>query len=376
MNLDDLDHLDDPGRFVVDDAFRAGALRRGRRLRRRQRLTLAAGSTLATVLLLAGIAAGYAAVRVNQVDRTEVDFTTPPVEFDEPFNLLVVGSDLRSGAPSADQRSDTMIVVRVLPAERVVRVLSLPRDLVVEPAVGGAAQRLTSLITFGGPQALVDAVQTRLGIPLHGFVLVDFEGVVGLVDAAGGLDVAVAADLRDEPTGLDLAAAPCAEIDGTTTLQLLRSRHLEVRGPDGSWMGDPSADLGRMRRQRDVLAVALPQVAAAIDDPRDLHRLMGLAAEHLTLDARLGVDQLLGIGRWLLDGPLPTFEQVELPVVAAMSGQAAVLGLADGASEAVDAVGGSLPSEVWPEGLAPVAGAEPLTAVQEVMPAAATVSAC
>jgi hypothetical protein len=132
MNLDHLDQLDDPERFVPDDAFRAGALRRGRRLRRRQRLTLVAGSTLATVLLLVGAAAAYAAVRIGQVERTEIDFTTAPVALDEPFNVLVVGSDHRAGTPSGDQRSDTMIVVRVLPAERVVRLLSLPRDLVEE----------------------------------------------------------------------------------------------------------------------------------------------------------------------------------------------------------------------------------------------------
>jgi LCP family protein required for cell wall assembly len=376
MNLDQLDHLDDPERFVPDDAFRAGALRRGRRLRRRQRLTLAAGSTLATVLLIVGVTAGYAAVRVNQIDRTQIDFTTAPVALDGPFNFLVVGSDHRSDGAPGDQRSDTMIIVRVLPDERVVRVLSLPRDLMVEPSAGGPPQRLASLITTGGVQALVDTVQHRLGIPVNGFVGVSFEGLVALVDVGGGLELAVASDLRDEATGLELAATPCARVDGTTTLQLLRSRRLEVRGPDGSWISDPSSDLGRMRRQRDVLALALPQVAAAIGDPFHLNQVLGVATQHLSLDSRLGIEQLVDFGRWLVDGPLPAVEQVEIPVVPARSDQAAVLGLGEGAGEAVAAVGGTLPTASWPDGLVPDGGSGASPAVGAIMPEGATVSAC
>jgi LCP family protein required for cell wall assembly len=377
MNLDHLDQLDDPERFVPDDAFRAGALRRGRRLRRRQRLTLVVGSTLATLLLVVGVTAGYAAVRVSQIDRTEVDFTTaPPVALDEPFNLLVVGSDHRADAPSGDQRSDTMIVVRILPAERVVRVLSLPRDLVVEPASGGPPQRLTTLITTGGVQALVDTVQKRLGVPVNGFVAVNFEGLMALVDAAGGLEVGVPAEIRDEPTGLHLEAASCTTLDGAATLQLVRSRHLEVRSADGVWVSDPTSDLGRMQRQRDVLSIALPQVAAAIDDPIDLNRLVGIAAEHLSLDSRLGVAELVDLGQWLLDGPLPQVEQVEVPVVPAKSGQAAVLVLGDGAGGAIAAIGGTLPEVSWPDGLVPDGDGVAYPAASAGMPADATVTAC
>jgi LCP family protein required for cell wall assembly len=376
MNLDHLDQLDDPERFVPDDAFRAGALRRGRRLRRRQRLTLAAGSTLATVLLLVGAAAAYAAVRIGQVERTEIDFTTAPVALDEPFNVLVVGSDHRAGTPSGDQRSDTMIVVRVLPAERVVRLLSLPRDLVVEPASGGDPQRLTTLLMVGGVQDLVDTVETRLGIPVNGFVMVDFEGLVDLVDTAGGLDVAVPVDLRDVQTGLGLDASACTTIDGETTLQLVRSRRLEVRGSDGVWVSDPTSDLGRMRRQRDVLAVALPQVVAAIDDPRGLNRLMGVATEHLSLDDRLGMEQLLDVGRWLADGPVPQVEQVELPVVNAASGQGMVVGVAFGAGEAITSVGGTLPQRAWPEPIVAADAGGVYPGVLSGMPEGATISSC
>src|SRR3712207_3170879 len=57
------------------------------------------------------------------------DSGPPPELLQEPFNVLVIGVDLRDDQPPDDDvRSDTLIVAHVDPLERWVSLLSIPRD--------------------------------------------------------------------------------------------------------------------------------------------------------------------------------------------------------------------------------------------------------
>lgn len=351
-----LEHLDDPMGFTPDQQFREGALAAGRRRRRRRRLTAVVGVVTATVVLFASVVAASTLVRIGRIDRTELQLAADPVAPDRPFNVLLVGVDQR--APhEGGVRSDTMVLLRILPAERVIRTLPLPRDLAVEPLGGGTPTRLNEAYADGGAQRLVDTVEARLGVPVNAYVETDFAGLVDLVDIAGGLRIGVPADLRDEATGLDLAASSCTTIDGTTALQLLRSRHLEVRAPDGRWVSDASGDLGRVQRSSELLSVALPQIAAGIDGLGGAQQALGVAVDHVTVDSRLGVGQLAGVAAWLVDGPTPVVESYSLPVAPALSSAgAALLVLHDGAGDVTAALGGSAPDPGRLDGLTPSGG--------------------
>lgn len=293
-------HLDDPAPFTPDRRFHSAVLHRGRQLRRRRRLAASFGGTALTVSLLVGGVALYVDRRDAAIDRTDV-ITADSV--DGAVNILVVGSDVRTGAFAdpdiAGARSDTIVVLRLNP-DGSVAVLPIPRDLQV-PATG---QRINAYA--GDPQALVDTVTGFLGIPVDHYAEVDFAGFVEMVDEVGGLEVSVAVPLVDHDTGLLLAPSPCTTIDGETALALVRARHVE---------GENSGDLGRIVRGQGILAAAVAQLAAEADDPLAIDRFSRILADHAVLDDGLTLGRLVDIGRQLAAAGPGGVHMATLPLV-------------------------------------------------------------
>jgi LCP family protein required for cell wall assembly len=362
------EHLDDPSGFVPDDEFRAAAYRGGRRRRSRRRLALAGGSVLTSMAVLVAALAGYGLWRTSQIHRVDVDFAAPPVSLDAPFNVLLIGSDSRAGTAGADEvpgaRSDTVIVARIEPLERQVSLLSLPRDLLVTPLGGGDPDRLNAAFAEGGASELVRIVETRLGIPLSAYVEIDFQGLVRLVDEVGGVPLEVSAAVRDQQTGLVLEPASCATVGGASALALLRSRHLQYLDGSGRWVDDPSSDLGRMARQRAVIAALMPELGGMADGLGGLEAAINLAASDITIDDRLDVGTLLAIARWATDPGGVASSGVDLTVgVVTLPDGRSVLLPGVGAPEAVRSMGGELPAEaLHPGELGPDPGSvEPIS---------------
>src|SRR5262245_46495877 len=151
---------------------------RARMVRRR----LLVGCSLLLAFLAVVATVGYGYYRFGQIRSVAVPGLHQSGS-GRPFNVLVVGSDSRESLDAADgnrfgdvggQRNDTTLVVRVEPASRRVSMLSIPRDLVV-PIAGGGENRINAALT-GGPGELVKTVEQSLGIPIHHYVLVDFDG--------------------------------------------------------------------------------------------------------------------------------------------------------------------------------------------------------
>jgi LCP family protein required for cell wall assembly len=109
-------------------------------------------------------------------------------------NLLVLGID-RVPDGSAVGRSDTIILVSVVPLQPEVRMLSIPRDLWVNvPGVG--ENRINTAHFFAeaneagsGPAAAVETVEQNFGVSVPYYVRVQFEGFMRVVDALGGVTV-------------------------------------------------------------------------------------------------------------------------------------------------------------------------------------------
>lgn len=320
-----LDHLDDPEPFLPDDRFRQEVLRRGGRLRWRHRVARGSVGVLAVVGLL-GTGLLYVERRDAAIDRVEI--TTQP-SVDGAVNVLLVGVDEPNG------RTDTIIVVR-FDDSGTVRMLSIPRDL-WDPIAGN---RINNVQVEGGMQALLASIGRTLGIPIDHVVQLDLDGFRELVDAVGGVELAVDAAIRNQPTGLELPASGCVSLDGETTLALVRARHLEVQDPSGAWIADPTADAGRMARAHAVATAALASLADAGTGPLDLDRYSRLLADHAVLDQALSLERLVDLGRRLAAAGADGLQGDIVPVEATQTaGGAAVLQLAPGAASVFEQFG-------------------------------------
>jgi len=167
-------------------------------------------------------------------------------------NVLILGLDRRPEEGSV-VRSDTMVLATVYPPGPDVALLSIPRDLYVEIPGHGTSRINTAHfwgendLEGGGPRLAEQTVTQNFGVPIHGYVRIDFDGFRAVVDAAGGIDIVVEEPIVDDdyPTAdygtmrIEIPAGP-QHMDGETALRYARSRH-------------GSSDFGRVARQQQVI---------------------------------------------------------------------------------------------------------------------------
>lgn len=172
------------------------------------------------------------------------------------LNVLVLGLDRRPGE-TAPVRTDTVILGTFYPALPQAALLSIPRDLWVD-IPGYGANRINTANYFGdlsqekyGPVLAMQTVAGTFGVPVHGYIRLDFNGFTALVDALGGITVDVPETIIDSdyPTpdyGTTTITIPAGRqhMDGETALIYARTRHTD-------------SDFGRSRRQQQILRALL-----------------------------------------------------------------------------------------------------------------------
>jgi LCP family protein required for cell wall assembly len=255
-------------------------------------------------------------------------------------NYLLVGSDSREGGDPntgnvgdvTGNRSDTIMVLRTDPSGGPAALLSIPRDLYVTIAGTDRRSRINSAFN-AGPATLVQTVQQELGIPVHHYVEIDFNGFKTLVDALGGVNLCFLYPTRDLNTGLNITVPGCQVLDGLQSLAYARSRQYE-EFKDGDWRKDPTSDLGRTTRQRDFVNRALQGALERIKvDPLATGELVEAIGAAVAIDEELDPIQAGSTLRTAVGAGL---QSVSLPVEGATIDGNSVLLLGDGADAVLD----------------------------------------
>mgnify|MGYP001824128429 FL=1 len=291
---------------------------------------------LVLVLVLLAAAVGLAWYRFASIERVDTQGTL--AHGGAGTNYLIVGSDSREGLDSDDlamggaegvggQRADTMLILRV--DDTGTSMLSIPRDLWVTLNPSGSEAKINAAYNDGPPAVI--ATISDLGIPIHRYLEVDFASFQGLVEAVGGVTIAVPNPARDKNSGLLIEEAGEVRLSGEQALAYVRSRHYQEL-IDGTWQEDPRADLGRIERQKTFMAAVLGELTSTWN-PLELDRAGRAAGDGLRLDDEMTLLDALKMG-WDLRGA--DYEIVQLPVenFRAPDGSSA-LRLVDGAGEVI-----------------------------------------
>ena len=170
----------------------------------------------------------------------------------KPTNILVLGSDHRTGTGDDDRRSDTMLLVRLDPQNRSISMLSIPRDLYVN-IPGHGQSKINDAYSLGGAELSVKTIKEVTGLDVNFTMDIDFKGFRGVVDTLGGIWVDVDRDyLIGENTGIAAidVDAGYQRLYGKQALQYARYRH------------DGRSDFNRIARQQQVLAGLKKQLGA------------------------------------------------------------------------------------------------------------------
>jgi LCP family protein required for cell wall assembly len=208
------------------------------------------------------------------------------------FNVLLAGSDSGGGNAAYGDRgenlNDVTMLLHVSSDHKHATVVSFPRDMYVsipacpDPSGGSfsamSEQKINNTLTYGGLTCTVLTVEKLTGLTIPYAAEIQFDGVIEMSDAVGGVPVCVAGDINDPYTGLVVKKGENT-LQGAQALAFLRSRH---------GVGDGS-DLGRISSQQVFLSSLVRTVKSAdtLANPLKVYALAKAAAKNMSLSSSL-----------------------------------------------------------------------------------------
>ena len=242
------------------------------RRKRRRRLVLKTLSVLLVIVLTwGGFLVWDANTNIGRVSALSGASDTAGTTY------LLAGSDSRADGAVQDgfegsERADSIMLVNIAANGQAVA-LSIPRDTYAEiPGVGW--DKINASYAYGGPQLLVETVEKLTGLTIDHFVQIGMGAVPDMVDAVGGVELCYDHDSNDEYSGLNWTAG-CHTVDGPTALQFSRMRYQ-----------DPEGDIGRTKRQRQVISKVVSEAAspATLINPARTLRVERAGSKSFTVD--------------------------------------------------------------------------------------------
>ncbi len=244
-------------------------------------------------------------------------------------NILILGLDKR--APQYLQTgilTDTIIVISVGKTSSDIKIISIPRDLWVKIKDGQFSKINEVYVYGGGPETVAKVAGEVLGIPIHYFVVVGFDGFKDFVSTLGGVSVTVENTLDDylypiegkEQDNCGLVPENLSEeeiqkslidacfvfecrcehvhiekgeqvLDGETALKFVRSRH----GENGE-----GSDFARAKRQQ-ILIIAVKNkllTMGVLTNPIKVKELYDLYKKYVITNIGIGeIDEFYNLSK-------------------------------------------------------------------------------
>jgi LCP family protein required for cell wall assembly len=200
----------------------------------------------------------------------------------QPTTILFMGTDvvyekngrqLKADRGALTGRSDTMMLVFLYPPFNRVSVLQIPRDTEAQ-IPGHGIQKINSANAIGGAELAKATVSSMLNVPIEHYVIMNIQGLVGLVNELGGITVEVPKRMNymDWTGKLKIDLEPgWHTLTGNQAMGFVRFRH------------DDLGDIGRVQRQQ----IFLNAVCKKMVDPSSwLHvpALVGIAQQSIQTD--------------------------------------------------------------------------------------------
>lgn len=224
--------------------------------------------------------------------------------------ILVLGIDQPCEHVDEPFRSDTMMLVTIDPLSKTAGMLSIPRDLWV-PIPGFGSGRINTAFRNGemndypggGPALAMETVEYNLGVHVHHYVTINYDGFIEAVDLIGGIDVDVPEDIRDPDYpdrcyGYDpfYLSQGQHHLDGATALKYARTR--ATFGVDFDRAGRQQqvvlAGLDRVMEQNVSLLARAPELWSAFEE---------------NVATSMTYQEAIGLGMLVMEIPRESFRQ-------------------------------------------------------------------
>lgn len=212
--------------------------------------------------------------RIDRIEALSGAADTPGTTY------LIVGSDSRDGWAddgTEGARTDTIILIHE-PDSGPTAMISIPRDSYVA-IPGYNDNKINASFAFGGPPLLVQTVEGVTGLTVDHYLEIGFDGVAGIVDALGGVELCYDYDVDDRLSRMQWEAG-CHVTGGDDALAFARMRY-----------SDPLGDIGRTQRQQQLVS-AVADAALSTEtllNPFAVARLVNAGLEAVVVDEEMGI---------------------------------------------------------------------------------------
>ncbi|HEM2794064.1 TPA: LCP family protein [Streptococcus suis] len=220
-------------------------------------LTLGAGLIYGASLL--NFSTGAISKTYKQLDGEE---EITPIDATEPLTILLMGVDMDQATRGGDWeggRSDSMILVTVNPKTKETNMMSLTRDIMVEIAEAngessGTVEKLNHSYSYGQAPMAIATIEKMMDINIDHYIEINMDGLVELVDAVGGIEINNTLGFpisisEHEPAYTSIVQPGQQLVNGDQALVYARMRY-----------DDPEGDIGRQRRQREVITAIIKKL--------------------------------------------------------------------------------------------------------------------
>jgi len=224
----------------------------------------------------------------------------------KPMNILVLGVEpvpgTVAGSPeSFAGNSDTMLLIRVNPQNKSIRVLSIPKDTMISIPEKGLS-KVSQANASGGPVLAARVVSRSLSnTAIHRYIRISTAGMQQLVDQLGGVEVFVPKPMqyKDSAQKLNInLVSGWQTLNGEQAQQYVRFRE------------HSSGDLKRVQRQQRLLLALRERLWSPKVLPRlpQLTRVMGKY-----FDTNLKLEEMMALVNFALKVERDNFQMALLP---------------------------------------------------------------
>lgn len=225
----------------------------------------------------------------------------------DPFTILLMGVDSEIDGLNANAafNGDTLMLVTFNPKTLTATIFSIPRDTYVPIACNNNRYNKINSSAAYGTECVINTVQNLVDVDIDYFAKINFNGVIDLVNALGGIDVYVESPnysyyiskygegvLCESNSLRDMANLVCMNtgdqhLNGEQALAYARNRH-----------GFLESDLARNRHQQQIVE-AMAKKMLTISSFDDFEKILDAVGKNISTN--LSTNQILSFYQTLKD---------------------------------------------------------------------------
>lgn len=181
-------------------------------------------------------------------------------EFDSIINIAFFGSDSRDLSNMDSGRADTIMIISVNPTKKSIKMISIPRDTYVNvPGYGNT--KINHSYAYGQEQLAIKTINSNFGLNITEYVTINFEGLINVINAVGGVDINISKEERDV---LNEYLKDSYQIMGKEYVPMTEYGDVHLNGEQAlahcrdRYVG---SDFTRAERQREVLTEVMGKIS-------------------------------------------------------------------------------------------------------------------